>query len=456
MMVVRFQDVVSLCSARSVGVNLEDVLQDITITSQDVTPGALFVALPGSRTHGHQFVPEAWSRGGVAMVERTFTPISGPALVVKSPLLAMGQLVHGLIKARQISVVGITGSVGKTSVKELIAAALRSRFVVGKSQGNYNTAIGIPLSFLRSPNEMTHFVAEMGMRALGEITALTMIAPPDVAVMTNIGPNHLESLGSIKNIQRAKGEILDGLKVGGTAVLNADDPLVRELGENVKDRRVLWFGHNSGDVLIEHVLLKEQETEIILRFQGQTITIRIPWLGEHHGPNVAAAFLAGTALGLCPEEIIQGLEHVDPGTSRLQLHSIGSLTIIADYYNASPLSMTMSLGVLKAQKQALRRIAILGDMLELGDQEHAGHSHVGQVASYHADVILAVGSRAQWIAQAANQLRPHSALWVSNLTEAFKWLKGNGRPGDAILLKASHGMNFEELYQKVLEWGGPY
>ncbi|WP_053958554.1 UDP-N-acetylmuramoyl-tripeptide--D-alanyl-D-alanine ligase [Sulfobacillus thermosulfidooxidans] len=455
MMVVKVQDIVDFCSARALGVELDDVLKDVTIHSQEVRPGSLFVALPGSRTHGHQFVPEVWEKGGIAMVEKTFGPITGPSLVVESPLMAMGTLTRSLVDARHITVVGITGSVGKTSAKELIAATLQSRFVVGKSQQNYNTAIGIPLSFLRSPHSMTHFVAEMGMRALGEIAHLTTITPPDVAVITNIGPNHLESLGSIKNIQRAKGEILQGLKPQGTAVLNADDPLVRELGEHLSGHPVLWFGHKSGDVLIDHVHMLDTATEVTLKYQGDVMTIRIPWLGEQHGSNVAAAFLVGTALGLHPDEIRSGLEQVDPGTSRLQRKSLGSLMILADYYNASPLSMTMSLQVLAANKAMGRRIAVLGDMLELGTQEESGHWQVGTAASRRADIILAVGPRAQIIAKAANVEKPGIAIWVANLDEAYGWLENHLRAGDVVLLKASHGMNFDELYQRLKDWGGP-
>ncbi|PSR30014.1 MAG: UDP-N-acetylmuramoyl-tripeptide--D-alanyl-D-alanine ligase [Sulfobacillus thermosulfidooxidans] len=455
MMVVKVKDIVDFCSARPWGVELDDVLKDVTIHSQEVRPGSLFVALPGTRTHGHQFVPDVWAQGGIAMVEKTYAPITGSSLVVDSPLMAMGTLTRSLVDTRHITVVGITGSVGKTSAKELIAATLQSKFVVGKSQGNYNTAIGIPLSFLRSPDSMTHFVAEMGMRALGEIAQLTTITPPDVAVITNIGPNHLESLGSIKNIQRAKGEILQGLKPQGTAVLNADDPLVRELGEHLSDHPILWFGHKSGDVIIDRVHMLDTATEVTLLYQGDAVTIRIPWLGEQHGANVAAAFLVGTALGLCPDEIRRGLEQVDPGTGRLQRRSVGSLTILADYYNASPLSTTMGLQILAAHKAMGRRIAVLGDMLELGSQEEPGHWQVGTAASRNADMVLAVGSRARIIAKAANLEKPGVATWVANLNEAFTWLQTHVRAGDVILLKASHGMNFDELYQRLKDWGGP-
>ncbi|MCL4494125.1 MAG: UDP-N-acetylmuramoyl-tripeptide--D-alanyl-D-alanine ligase [Firmicutes bacterium] len=455
MMELTFKDVAEICGAHAVGVRLDDRLRDITIDSREVRPGTLFVALPGSRTHGHQFVPEVWHQGGVALTESTFDPLSGPALVVESPLQAMGQLTRTLIERRHITVVGITGSVGKTSLKELVAAVLASRFVVGKSQGNYNTAIGIPLSFLHSPDTMTHFVSEMGMRALGEIRTLTQITPPEVAVITNIGPNHLESLGSIANIQRAKGEILEGLREGGTAILNNDDPLVRQLGENLDGYKVLWFGYRSGDVVIKNVRMKENETEVTLWHRGQVITLRVPWLGRQHGYTVAAALLVGNVLGLDYDEISRGLQGVDPGTGRLQRRKIGSLTVFCDYYNASPASMKMSLEVLKAQPSAGRRIAVLGDMLELGSQEITAHEEVGTFAGHHADLILAVGSRAHQIAQAANAERTSCAEWVGNLEEAMRWIHDNIREGDVILLKASHGMNFETLYEKLADWGGP-
>ncbi len=455
MIELTYKDVVEISGALARAVPLEDRVQDMTIDSRDVRQGSLFVALRGSRTHGHQFVPQAWNQGGVALVESAFGPVLGPALLVESPLRAMGQLTRTLINSRHVTVVGITGSVGKTSLKELTWAVLASRFVVGKSQGNYNTAIGLPLSFLRSPDNVTHFVSEMGMRGLGEIRVLTQITPPDVAIITNIGPNHLESLGSMENIQRAKGEILEGLKPGGIAILNRDDRLVRQLGESLEGHPVFWYGHQSSDATIEDVLVKETLTEVMLKYRGQSVTLRVPWIGRQHGYTVAAAFLAGSILGLHVDEMASALEAVDPGSGRLQKRQIGSLSVLCDYYNASPASMKMSLEILRAQIKNSRRIAILGDMLELGSQEVPAHQEVGLFASRYADVVLAVGPRAKQIAQAANLERMGCATWTGELEDAWQWMRANVKPGDVVLLKASHGMNFHDLYQKIERWGGP-
>jgi UDP-N-acetylmuramoyl-tripeptide--D-alanyl-D-alanine ligase len=455
MMDLTFKDVVEISRAEVRGVRLDEKIQAITIDSRDVREGSLFVALPGMRTHGHHFIPQVWSRGGVALAEASFGPVLGPTLLVKSPLETMGQLTRTLIDSKRITVVGITGSVGKTSLKELTWAALASRYKVGKSQGNYNTAIGVPLSFLRSRDNVTHFVSEMGMRALGEIRSLTKITPPDVAVITNIGPNHLESLGSMENIQRAKGEILEGLKVGGRAVLNGDDPLVRQLGQHLDGHQVLWFGYESADVVIENVRVKETGTEVRLRFRDQVSTLWVPWFGRQHGYTVAAAFLVGHLLGLHRDEIAGALETVDPDNGRLQRRRIGALNVLCDYYNAGPASMKMSLEVLKAQETPTRRIAVLGDMMELGNQEHWAHQEVGHFAAQMAEVIRAVGPRAKEIAQAANTERKGCAAWVQDLDQAKEWIKDNVQRDDVLLLKASHSMNFDDIYQELARWGGP-
>ncbi len=455
MIAVKYRDIVRHSGAGSEGVDLEAWVADLTIDSREVKPEALFVALPGSKTHGHHFVPQVWQQGGVALVEDGFGAVSGPTLFAPSPLEAMGRLTRGLAQERQTFVVAITGSVGKTSVKELTAAVLGALYPTGKSQGNYNTAIGIPLSYFRSRPDMTHFVAEMGMRALGEIAALTEIIPPDVAVITNIGPNHLETLGTMKNIQRAKGEILQGLGSRGTAVLNRDDELVRELAATIPNNHILWYGTREGDAVVKQAVVKPPRTEITWEYLSKTYTVSIPWVGSHHGLNVAAAFLAGIAAGMAPETAARGLGQVDPGAGRLQVHTLGGCVLLADYYNASPRSVSMALDVLQAYPAGGRKVAVLGDMLELGGMEEAAHRETGQEAARRADVVLAVGPRARDIQAGARDLGA-GAVWAPDLDEAYGWLSQNLRAGDAVLLKASHGMMFETLHERLGQWGGPH
>ncbi|POB09347.1 UDP-N-acetylmuramoyl-tripeptide--D-alanyl-D-alanine ligase [Sulfobacillus sp. hq2] len=455
MMALTYDEVTKASGAVAHGVDLTKTMTDLTVDSRNVKPGALFVALPGAHTDGHKFVPDVWAKGGVAMVEASFQPLQGPALVVPSPLDAMGTMTRQTVDAKGTVVVAVTGSVGKTSVKELTAAALGAKFATGKSHGNYNTAIGLPMSYFRSDPDITHFVAEMGMRALGEIAALTQIMPPQVAIITNIGPNHMETLGSMDNIQRAKGEILLGLRPGGIAVLNYDDDRFRALASTIPNNQILWYGRQGGDCVVKEAVLTPHGTLITLEFRRNRLSLTIPYLGAHHGHNVAAAFLAAIAVGLTPEEAVRGLESVPPTSGRLQTVPLGTLTVLADYYNASPLSMTMALDVLAHQPATGRKIAVLGDMLELGVLEEQGHEQVGQEAARRADIVLAVGPRSQKIAQGAQALGSQ-AVWVPDLDHAYDWLIQHLQAGDVMLLKASHGMMFETLHQRLEQWGGPH
>ncbi len=426
------------------------VVGRLTIDSREAGPGYLFVALPGTNTDGHVFVQEVWRAGGVAMVRRDFREAGGPLVRVDSPLEAMGELLRGYITEHQVTVVGVTGSVGKTSVKELTAAVLSQRFCTSASLGNYNTAIGLPLSFFVGPEDTTHFVAEMGMSARGEILKMTGIAPPDVAVISTIGPSHLEKLGSMEAIQAAKGEILVGLKPDGLAVLNHDNHWVRELGEKTP-RRVAWFGTDAaldGQVLGAQV--EEDHTLITVRIHGEKTVVRLPWLGAHQGHNVAASLLIGRHLGLTLEEAVAGIESVDAGRSRIRVVSSGRWTLLEDVYNASPLSIEAALDVLKTRPG--RRVAVLGDMLELGDEEVPGHQRVGEYAVGRADLLLAVGERSQYLYERA-AAKGLDGAWVATRDEALAWLNQHLRPGDVILLKASRGMQFEWLAHRLEERG---
>jgi UDP-N-acetylmuramoyl-tripeptide--D-alanyl-D-alanine ligase len=365
----------------------------------------------------------------------------------------MAAVVRRLVDDRRITVVGVTGSVGKTSIKELIGAVLATRFVVGVTQGNYNTAIGIPLSFFSGPAGMTHFVAEMGMRFSGEILRLTEMAPPEIAVISNIGPSHLETLGSLDAIQAAKGEILRGLKPGGTAVLNFDDPRVRYLGGSLKDVKVLWYGETQGlDATVESSQLAGDHTLIRLKWEGQRYEIRLPWLGTHQAMNAAAAFLVGIRLGIAPERVVQGLEAVASDRSRIRRKRLGTVEIIEDDYNASPVSMQAALAFLAEQPG--RRVAVLGDILELGPDEEKLHRQVGIKVAGSADLLVTVGQRAEFIGEEA-RLRELPTYPAESVDEAYPLLQSLVRPGDVILVKASHMMGLDRLVARMEEWGGP-
>ncbi len=446
MMLLTLEDVQRWSQGESVHCDLEAAVTHLTIDSREAGAGALFVALPGTRTDGHAYVREVWRRGAVALVQKDFPDRSGSQIRVDSPLIAMGRLLRQYIDGHDVKVVGVTGSVGKTSIKELSTAVLRTRFSTTSSLGNFNTVIGLPLSFFAGEADTTHFVAEMGMRGAGEIRRLTQVAPPDVAVISTISPSHLEYMGSLKAIQEAKGEILQGLKPHGCAVLNRDNPWVRELGENA-GARVLWFGADEGaDARVEWARVLANSTEMSIVIQKKSWRIHIPWLGAHQAHNVAAALLVGMAMGIDVADAVAGVEQVAKDRARIQMLTLGDITVLEDVYNASPVSVMAALDVLGSRSG--RRVAVLGDMLELGEQEVLGHRQVGEHTQGRVDLLLAVGTRAQHLFEAAREAGV-PCQWVSSRSEAGEWLREEIRSGDVVLLKASRGLEFEWLTERL-------
>lgn len=424
----------------------------VTIDSRAVGPWMLFVALPGRHTDGHRFLPEVFAQGGVALIRRGAAS-QGPRIEVEDPLTAMGELVRRWIEAHAIRVVGVTGSVGKTSLKELIAQALSARYVTGQSLSNYNTAIGLPLSFFAAPPAMTHFVAEMAMRARGEIRHLTEIAPPDVAVIGNIGPSHLETLGSMEAIQAAKGEILEGMREGGTAVLNYDDVRVRELGLRLKKGEVAWYGR-SPEVQSRLMEAAVEGTGVRCRIavEGKEVAFLLPWPGVHQALNAAGALLVAQRLGVEVEAAAERLSQIEPSRSRIQVREIGEVRVVEDVYNANPDSMAAALEYLASLPG--RKVAVLGDMLELGAAEEESHRRVGEAAARHADLLVTVGERARAIAAQARALGL-SVVQTGTVDEAALILPQLLRPGDVVLFKASRGMALERLIARLEDQGGP-
>lgn len=431
----------------------DQVVGRLTIDSRHVLPGDVFIALPGEHTDGHAFVESVWKAGAAALVAEGFPLRGGPLLMVKSPLEAVGQMLRRYIADHGVTVVGVTGSVGKTSVKELCRAVVSETSATAFSLGNYNTAIGLPLSFFAGPEDPRYFVAEMGMSALGEIRRLTTIAPPSVAVITTIGPSHLEKLGSMDGIKKAKGEILEGLIPGGVAVLNRDNRWVRELGEALSSHEVRWFGTTEDcDAQVISSRLADNRTEIVLKVDGVLEEISLPWLGIHQGMNVAAAFLVGRSLSMGADTIRRGIEGVSSESSRIRHTVVGTISLLEDIYNASPVSAMAALDVLGAQTG--RRVAVLGDMYELGEVEETGHREVGQYASRQADCLIGVGPRMRWAVAEASRLGVE-AYGFDTREEAMEWLRNHLVHHDVVLLKASRGMEFERLVEALHTWGGP-
>ena len=351
-------------------------------------------------------------------------------------------------------VVGVTGSVGKTSTKEAIAAVLSHRHRVLKSEGNYNNEIGLPLTLLQLETDHSRVVLEMGMYAEGEIARLVEIARPSMGVVTNVGPVHLERLGSMEAVARAKAELPQGLPRDGVLILNGDDPRVRAMARETPASTIITYGLRS-DCSLRAEKVESHGLggiEAHFRYHGQVWPIRLPWLGRHNVYVALAAAAVGVAEGLPWEDIAAGLRECT-SLGRLRVVSgVAGTTILDDTYNASPASTLANLDLLA--ELAGRRVAVLGDMLELGSYEEEGHRAVGRRAAEILDLLVTIGPRARWIAEEAQSLNPALTVQIQEDRRGVAaWLRQRLRAGDYVLVKGSRATALEEVVAALCEEG---
>jgi UDP-N-acetylmuramoyl-tripeptide--D-alanyl-D-alanine ligase len=447
----RLGDWVAAAGGRLENVAAETPVTQLAVDSREAGPGVVFAALPGRFGHGRAYAADAVSRGAAAVLLEA-PPVAGlPCWLHPDPLEAMAEVGRLCLRRVGSGVVGVTGSVGKTSTKLLIAAVLAAKYPVQATPRNYNTRIGLPIALTGLAPGTAWFVAEMAMRARGEIFGLTRIAPPDVAVMTNIGPAHLSELGSMEAITEAKAEILAGMRPGGVAVLNRDDPRIVGLAPRVKGR-IVWYGAGGGDVQVDQVTSGPGWVRCRIRDQEGEVQATIPWDGAYQALNMAAAAAVGRVLGLTWDEVATGFRRVEPEAAHFRRRAVGSLVVLDDTYNASPASMAGGLEVLA--RETGRRVAVLGDMLELGALEETAHRQAGEQAARAADAIVAVGPRARWLAEAA-QSQGANVTWMATWQEALDWCRRELRPGDRVYVKASRAMGLDALVEALVRWGGP-
>lgn len=440
-------------------------LTDVVVDSRLAKTGSLFVALPGERTDGHLFVGDAFRRGASAALVQRPVEACQQLLDVRQqpqgtvPTLPMCLLVPDSLRALQdlaaywrrqypaCRVVGVTGSVGKTTTKELLAAVLCQRFSILKSLGNYNNEIGLPLTMLRLNAGVEWVVQEMGMYDLGEIAYLAGIAQPEIGVVTNVGPTHLERLNTIERIAEAKTELVEALPPQGVAVLNGDDPRVRAMSERTQAETVILYGLDPENDLWADELHSYglEGLRLRLNHRGQVVHAQLPLLGGHSVYGALAAAAVGLNLGLAWDEIISGLR--DPSAQlRLQvMPGVSGATILDDTYNSSPDSTVAALNLLDEMEG--RKVAVLGDMLELGSYEVEGHRLVGRRAADVVSVLVTVGELARLIGEEARAAgMPNGAVHiVSSNDEAVSVLEKLLTDGDFVLIKGSRGMAMEHI-----------
>lgn len=425
---------------------------EVTAVSTDtrtIAPGCLFVALKGERFDGNDFAGKALAQGASCVVVSRAGDYSGPALLVEDTRLALGQIAAAYRARFAPFLVGVTGSVGKTSTKEMIYTVLSHRFCTMKTEGNFNNDIGLPHTLLRLEPEHEAAVIEMGMSNLGEISYLSKLCRPQVGVITNVGVSHLENLKTRDNILKAKLEILDGMEETAPLLLNVDNDKLSEACKTL-GRPVITFGiEQQADIMAKNAVSLDSSTTFDIVTEGKCYHAEIPALGIHNVYNALAAFGVGRLAGMEPEEILAAYPQYQNAGMRQKLMEADGIRILADCYNASPDSMKSSLSVMGSMRCSGKRYAVLGDMLELGETTKQLHYEVGVLAaSMGIDRLFAYGPLSAEMVKGAEA----SGLAASHFTEMddlIAALRDTLRPGDAVGFKASRGMKLERAIEAL-------
>ena len=428
-------------------------LAGVSIDSRTIRPGELFVAIRGPRFDGHDFVGDAAARGARAVLAERAVDPGGLAVVrVADTTRALGELARQFRKRAAIPVVAITGSVGKTTTKDMAARLLESKGPVLKTEGNLNNQYGLPLTLLRLRAEHVGAVLELGMSAPGEIRALATLAVPDVATITKIAPVHLEFFPSLDAIAEAKAEILEGLRPGGTAVLNGDDPQLRRIAERFRGR-VLWFGRDRRhDVSAESWRGTGFGMRFTLRVEGRGVDVALPLAGPHFVVDFLAAAASAHALGVEIDAIAQAALELRPARHRGEVVRLGSeVVLLDDCYNSSPDALEAALVALSLLP-GRRHVAVLGDMLELGPSAPELHRERGRALAGRVDLVIGVGPLAKELLSGARAagLNGGSLHHFDSATEAAREAAALVAAGDAVLVKASRGVKLESVVEALV------
>ncbi len=461
------KDVLRICKGEILIGNENEVLEDFSKDTREVKDGDIYVGIKGENHDGNLLYKDALKNGAKVCIlqkESVSNKLDMNKLRENYPDRTI-VLVDNTVKALQelaaykrslydIPVIGVTGSVGKTSTKDIIASVMSKKYNVLKTLGNYNNQIGLPLTILRLKDHDA-MVVEMGMSQLGEISNLTRIAKPTVAVITNVGTAHIGILGSRENILKAKLEILEGLKENGTLVINNDNDMLHNWKENNKSDKykVITFGlENESNVMARDVETSENGSTYKIDINNKTYNVNVSVGGTHFVLNSLCAIAIGNLFNIKMEDILEGIANFELTKRRMEIekNKIGA-TIINDCYNANYDSMKAALEYL-GKINANKKIAVLGDMLELGEFSRMLHEKVGEeVAKNKIDILLTVGDMSKYIVKKAKEqgMTEDKIYNCKNNQEAIDLLNNTIEKGDAILLKASNGMNFQEIFEKI-------
>lgn len=447
-MKLTFNELINSIKGEIVVGKAHDNFNDICIDTRKIKEGNVFLAIKGENFNGNDFALEALKSGAkIAIVDEVNfdkDSANGTVIKVKNAQDALSDLAKYYKNKLGVKVVGVTGSTGKTSTKDLVSALLSEKYSVFKTKGNFNNEIGLPLMILELTEEYDIAVLEMGMSGLGEIHFLAEVAKPDIAVITNIGLSHLEALKTQDNILKAKMEIVDFFTEKNILVVNGEDERLQKVTSTGFKVKKIGYNHEY-DVYASNIILKEDSTEFTANIGHKEQKFSLPMAGKHNVLNAMLAIEVAHSLDVTFEEMNKGLINLEATSMRLQVLKKDRITIINDCYNASPDSMKSSLEVLSSYKSG-RKIAILGDMFELGTESEKAHFDIGRYAADKVDILIAIGNNIDQYSK--GYARENIKVYPSK-EECIKELKFIIHDNDVILVKASRGMKFEVLVEAL-------
>jgi len=463
-MILTLEEVLKVTQGNLIQGRGNTFFRGVSTDSRTVAEGDLFIALKGPRFDGHHYALEALAKkaGGVLIEEDKVGDIrwnghrSKAVITVKDTLSALGDIARDRRRKQGIPVVALTGSNGKTTTKEMIAACLETSFPVLKTKGNLNNLVGVPLTLLGLTEKERVVVLEMGMNVPGEIRRLTEIAEPDVGLITNIQKVHLEGLGSLERLKEEKGELFRRMRRDGTILVNQDDPGVMELASHYPGQKITFGTEHPAEVMGKEVRLGgEGRTSFTLILEGEAMAIHLPLLGRHFVPDALAAVAIACLFGVEMQQIKEALENFKPFPMRMEVVRLkGGKTLINDAYNASPYSTELALETLVEAKGKGRAIAVLGDMLELGSFAKEAHEQIGKkVSDLSIDFLFALGEEASTVVRSAirHGFPMKRARIVESHSEAISLLREMVEDGDWILVKGSRRMAMEKIVEGLAE-----
>lgn len=429
-------------------ISFDKEVTSVCTDTRKIEKGCIFIAIKGASFDGHSFVRQAIEAGAVAAITE-FQVSNMPCIVVENSRKALLDLAKFYRMKFSPILVGVTGSVGKTTTKEMISLALSAKYKTLKNEGNLNNEIGVPMTLFGLDETYEAAVIEMGMNHFGEINRLSSVSKPTVSIITNIGFSHIENLGSQQGILKAKLEILNGMDTDSPLILNADDELLSTVA---LERKIITYGieNESADIHITNVN-DDIITTFDVNYQGEVYPVKLHCYGVHNVYNAAAAFAVGVTCGIEPEKIADKLSEYETAGMRQSVRQINGQTVIVDCYNASPTSMKAAINVLSQMKPRRngRRIAVLADMLELGEMSKKLHEGVGEyVAKSNVDKLICYGKDAKYIASKADEMGLHSGC-TSDKLMLIEYLQKMLKEDDVVLFKGSRGMRLEEIIEEL-------